>query len=107
MKITMIAFVVLSMFALIGGIFCSVAFHEITHKIQFSNVPKSNEQLCLLAYPSNGDLGYYSFTTNMSDKQFNTVSQHAELGAYSVTIFVLLLVAFSFLIVFSKFYEQK
>ena len=66
------------------------------------SVEKTNENLCLLAYPQSGILGYYEFETNENTDQ---IDKYAELKAYGVTITVASLLVFCFTVALTRFKE--
>ena len=85
-SICVILFLVITPCVYVGSIYA----HELSHKWDFRNIEKTNEEFCVLNNCNDGTvLGNYGFTSDDKYRdEIERISKHTEIRAYAVSLLV-------------------
>ncbi len=103
-----VAFLIFFIFAMVGGLFLSILFHELSHQQDYKGLVM-DEQICAFVWPnswgealdwkSKESVGYYTFKYNINNetlvKQIKEIGDKTEEKAYTISIIVILILLIS------------
>jgi len=79
--------IVLICFSLTGAWVTSNLLHELSHKQDYKEVPKYNDELCVLTWPSGA--GYYYLEYDKTNTTIvNGITKYTEWKAYGISVLV-------------------
>lgn len=100
--IVMIVFFILFLFSLFGMFIGGNIVHELSHKNDFKNIAYDDE-VCVLEFGSDA-VASYSFYSN-NDTEFDRISKHTEIKAYSMSSLVYLIYFICLFVILSFLYD--
>ena len=70
-------------------LYLSVYFHELSHKVDYRNIDKIDEDFCVLNN-CNGKAGNYKFSAIGQENEINKISQYTEIKALTTSTLIML-----------------
>jgi len=114
MKLKTLGEIIFIGFAIFGFVILGNIAHEFSHKEDFSEIDKWDEEICLLVAPTKlsdfaGPISYYEFNYNKSEENLEKIAQiqqYTEYKALALNCLILGVFVFS-LIIFMNRNEVK